>query len=145
MPQERSDARRMERELKVKFLWREADKNLEKEERNKPLDLSAPVTDLLALETRAWKSGDASAQPQSRSAAGPHNGNGRSGFRNRSAGGFSSGRSAGGRGNGVPSRRGSSRPGSSRSGPARRGQEPAVELGAPCLDFETWESATRGQ
>ena len=50
MPQERSDARKMERELKVKFEWSEADKDLEKEERNKPLDLSAPVTDLLALE-----------------------------------------------------------------------------------------------
>ena len=41
MPQERSDARKLERELKVKFEWREADKNLEKEERNKPLDLSS--------------------------------------------------------------------------------------------------------
>src|ERR1700749_5134901 len=28
MPQERSDARRIERELKISFLWREADKNL---------------------------------------------------------------------------------------------------------------------
>ena len=124
MPQERSDARRMERELKVKFNWSEADKGLEKEERNKPLDLSAPVTDLLALETRAWKSGDASAQNQVRThSASPSNGNGRSGFRSRhsSGGGFSSGRSASGRGNGVPGR-GSSRPGSSRSGPARRGQ-----------------------
>jgi ATP-dependent RNA helicase RhlE len=123
MPQERSDARRMERELKVKFNWSEADKGLEKEERNKPLDLTAPVTDLLALETRAWKSGDASAQNQVRThSASSSNGNGRSGFRSRhsSGGGFSSGRSAGGRGNGVPGR-GSSRPGS-RSGPARRGQ-----------------------
>jgi ATPase subunit of ABC transporter with duplicated ATPase domains len=34
MPQEKSDARKMERELKIKFEWREADKNLEKEERN---------------------------------------------------------------------------------------------------------------
>ena len=121
MPQERSDARRMERELKVTFQWSEADKDIEKEERNKPLDLSAPVTDLLALETRAWRSGDASAQPQSRS-AGPHNGNGRSGFRSRpSSGGRSSaGRSSAGRSSGSPSR--SSRPGAIRSGPARRGQ-----------------------
>ena len=38
MPQEKSDARKLERELKIKFEWREADKNLEKEERNKPVD-----------------------------------------------------------------------------------------------------------
>jgi ATP-dependent RNA helicase RhlE len=112
MPQERSDARKMERELKVKFEWREADKNLEKEERNKPLDLSTNGSDLLALETRAWKSGDAPAQP-----AAPYRSNG-GGFRSRSGGGgHSSGRSSGGRGN-----FGSSRPGTSRSGPARRGQ-----------------------
>jgi ATP-dependent RNA helicase RhlE len=124
MPQERSDARRMERELKVKFNWSEADKGLEKEERNKPLDLTAPVTDLLALETRAWKSGDVSAQTQARNiGSSPYKGRSASGFRSRpgAGGGFSSGRSAGGRGNGVPGRS-SSRPGSSRSGPARRGQ-----------------------
>jgi ATP-dependent RNA helicase RhlE len=112
MPQERADARKMERELKVKFDWREADKNLEKEERNKPLDLSKPSNDLLALETRSWKSGDAASTP-----AAPHRpgGNG-NGFRSRS-GGFSGGRNSGGRG-----RSNSSRPGASRSGPARRGQ-----------------------
>jgi ATP-dependent RNA helicase RhlE len=114
----------MERELKVKFNWSEADKGLEKEERNKPLDLTAPVTDLLALETRAWKSGDVSAQTQARNiGSSPYKGRSASGFRSRpgAGGGFSSGRSAGGRGNGVPGRS-SSRPGSSRSGPARRGQ-----------------------
>jgi ATP-dependent RNA helicase RhlE len=110
MPQERADARKMERELKVKFEWSEADKNLEKEERNRPLDLNAPVTDLLALETRAWKSGDA--QPS----AAPYRSNG-NGFRSRSGG-----RSSGGRGPGGPSRFSGSRPGASRSGPARRGQ-----------------------
>src|ERR1035441_7834035 len=83
MPQERADARRMERELKVKFEWSEADKNLEKEERNKPLDLTTPATDLLALETRAWKSGDAPAQSQA--GATPYRGNG-NGFRSRSGG-----------------------------------------------------------
>jgi len=112
MPQERGDARKMERELKVKFEWSEADKNLEKEERNRPLDLSAPVTDLLALETRAWKSGDAAAQPS----AAPYRSNG-NGFRSRSGG-----RSSGGRGPGAAGRFSSSRPGASRSGPARRGQ-----------------------
>ena len=58
MPQELADARKMERELKVKFDWREADKNLQKEERNKPLDLNnAPAGDLLALESRSWRAG----------------------------------------------------------------------------------------
>ncbi len=42
MPQERHDARKLERELKIKFEWREADKNLEKEVRNQPLDTTAP-------------------------------------------------------------------------------------------------------
>jgi len=118
MPQERSDARRMERELKVTFLWREADKGLEKEERNKPLDLSTAAGNLLALETRAWKSGDASAQTQARNlGSSPYKGSSRSGFRSRpgSGGGFSGGRHA-------PARISSSRPSSSRSGPARRGQ-----------------------
>ena len=117
MPQERADARKMERELKVKFNWREADKNLEKEERNKPLDLNAPVNDLLALETRSWKSGDAAAQP----AATPYRAKGNGGgFRSRSGGG--SGRSSNGHSSGGRGRVSSSRPGSSRSGPARRGQ-----------------------
>ncbi len=119
MPQERSDARKLERELKVKFEWREADKNLEKEERNKPLDLSSKGSDLLSLETRSWKSGDASAQTQARNiGSSPYKGNSGSGFRSRpGGGGFSGGRSAGGRGSSGPGRSGSSR-----SGPARRGQ-----------------------
>jgi ATP-dependent RNA helicase RhlE len=123
MPQERSDARRMERELKVKFEWREADKNLEKEERNKPLDLSSKGSDLLSLETRAWKSGDASAQTQARNiGSSPYKGNSGNGFRSRSGagGGFAGGRNSGGRGPGGRSN--SSRPGSSRSGPSRRAQ-----------------------
>ncbi len=118
MPQEKSDARKLERELKIKFEWREADKNLEKEERNKPLDLASANHDLLALETRAWRSGDATAQPpaQARHAGSPYKGGSGSGSRSRSGGGgFSGGRNFSGRSN-------SSRPGSSRSGPARRGQ-----------------------
>jgi len=113
MPQEKSDARKMERELKIKFEWREADKNLEKEERNKPLDLSTNPSSLLALETRAWKSGDAAATP----AASPYRGNGGGFRRSAGGGGSSNGRNAGGYG-----RSNSSRPGASRSGPARRGQ-----------------------
>lgn len=74
MPQERHDARKMERELKIKFDWREADKNIEKEERNKPLDLNAigkvredaavdPLEALLALESRSWR-GDTASKPE---------------------------------------------------------------------------------
>jgi ATP-dependent RNA helicase RhlE len=120
MPQERSDARKLERDLKVKFEWREADKNLEKEERNKPLDLNKTSSDLLSLETRSWKSGDVSAQNQAgNTASAPYKSNG-GGFRSRSGSGA---RSAGGRGPAGKSRFSSGRPGSSsRSGPARRGQ-----------------------
>ena len=65
MPQEKSDAKKMERELKIQFDWRHADKNLEKEERNKPVDITA-VPDLMQLETRAWKTGgDASSEESS--------------------------------------------------------------------------------
>jgi ATP-dependent RNA helicase RhlE len=120
MPQERSDARKMERELKVKFEWSEADKNLEKEERNKPLDLNTASDTLLALETRSWKSGDASAQTQARNiGSSPYKGNSGGGFRSRagSGGGGFAGKRSGGAG-----RSSSNRPGSSRSGPARRGQ-----------------------
>ncbi len=63
MPQERSDARKLERELKIKFEWREADKNLEKEERNKPVDLGG-ANDLMQMETRSWRTGDVSAERQ---------------------------------------------------------------------------------
>ena len=58
MPQEKYDARKLERELKIKFEWREADKNLEKEERNKPVDTAAPGHGHPALETRSWKGND---------------------------------------------------------------------------------------
>src|SRR5271154_249338 len=119
MPQEKHDARKLERELKIKFEWREADKNLEKEVRNQPLDITAPGMDILQLETRSWKGNDP-VTPMSTPNAN-HGGN-KSGFRSRNGGGgFSGGRSSGGRGpGGRPSS--NSRPGSSRSGPARRGQ-----------------------
>jgi ATP-dependent RNA helicase RhlE len=122
MPQEKHDARKLERELKIKFEWREADKNLEKEVRNQPVDTTAQGLNLLQLETRAWRGNDpvtpmdANPSPYK---AGRSNGNG---FRGRSngGGGFSGGRNSGGRG---PNSRfsGNNRPGS-RSGPARRGQ-----------------------
>ena len=119
MPQEKSDARKLERELKIKFEWREADKNLEKEERNKPVDLtSRGPADLMQMETRSWK-GNEPVTPMT-----PANsyGNG-NGFRGRSnGGGFAGGRNSGGRGPSGFGRSNSGRPGASRSGPARRGQ-----------------------
>ncbi len=123
MPQEKSDARKLERELKIKFEWREADKNLEKELRNQPVDTANKGQDLLMMETRSWKGNEpVSAMTPNpspyRSAGSP------SGFRNRGngGGGFSGGRNSGGGGRPGSNGRSSSRPGSSRSGPARRGQ-----------------------
>ncbi len=62
MPQEKHEARKLERELRIKFAWSEADRNLEREERNRPVDLNhvtaspdAGLDTLLALETRAWR------------------------------------------------------------------------------------------
>src|SRR6202012_5382994 len=117
MPQEKHDARKLERELKIKFGWREADKNLEKEVRNQPLDITAPGMDILQLETRSWKGNDP-VTPMST----PNNnyGGNRNGFRRRNGGGFHGGRNSSGRGPGGRSN-GNNRPGS-RSGPARRGQ-----------------------
>ena len=117
MPQERHDARKIERELKVKFEWREADKNLEKEVRNQPLDTTAPGMDIMQLESRSWKGNDP-VSPMS--TPNSNYGGAKPAFRSRS-GGFSGGRSSGGRGPGGSGGRGG-RPGSSRSGPARRGQ-----------------------
>jgi ATP-dependent RNA helicase RhlE len=62
-PLEKGDARKLERELKIKFEWNEADKNLAKEERNKPIDFNQPssgINDLLQMETRSWKNADGS-------------------------------------------------------------------------------------
>ncbi len=122
MPQERHDARKLERDLKIKFEWREADKNLEKEVRNQPLDTTAQGSDLMQLETRSWKGNDPVSPMTTPNA---NYAGARTGFRSRSGGGgFSGGRSSGGRGPGGGSGRpnSNSRPGSSRSGPARRGQ-----------------------
>jgi len=84
MPQERSDARKFERELKVKFDWREADKNLEKEERNKPLDTGSNG-DLMSLETRSWKSSDSSSAGATGQSTGPDGNQTGSGERARSS------------------------------------------------------------
>ncbi len=99
MPQERSDARKLERELKIKFDWREADKNLEKEERNKPVDLNhatsnGDLSGLLALETRSWKQGD------DNGASAPSGNSARPGFRAGRPGGKGRGPAGSGRGRG---------------------------------------------
>jgi ATP-dependent RNA helicase RhlE len=119
MPQEKHDARKLERELKIKFEWREADKNLEKELRNQPLDTTAQGQDLMQLETRAWRGGDSGGSAPAPASA---PGGSKKGFRSRSSS-SSGGRSSGGRGPGGNSGRPGSRSRSgSRSGPARRGQ-----------------------
>jgi ATP-dependent RNA helicase RhlE len=129
-PQEKSDARKLERELKIKFEWREADKNLEKELRNQPVDTNKGGQDLMQMETRTWKGNEPvsamtpNPSPYRNGGAGAGAGAG-AGFRNRGGGGggFAGGRSSGGGGRpGSNGRASSNRPGSSRSGPARRGQ-----------------------
>jgi ATP-dependent RNA helicase RhlE len=69
MPQERQEAKKLERELGFAFNWIEVDhKALEKEERNRPVDLGNldlnNIDALLALENRSWKS-DGAAAPAS--------------------------------------------------------------------------------
>ena len=79
MPQEKADARKMERELKISFDWRVVEGELAKEERNAPVDVSK-VDDLMQLESRSWKSGSAEssnqAAPTSRRRSGRGNGGG---------------------------------------------------------------------
>ena len=105
MPQERSDARRMERELKITFDWRVADKDLMKEERNSPVDVSA-VNDLMQLETRAWKtSPDGSGHEETSVPSRPSRPSGGGFGRRRSGSGPNSGRSGGGSGSGGGRRR----------------------------------------
>jgi ATP-dependent RNA helicase RhlE len=78
-PLEKNDAKKLERELKISFEWREADKDLAKEERNQPLDLSAqPIGDLdalLALETRSWKAEESQGSTQKTQHGRGHHGN----------------------------------------------------------------------
>jgi ATP-dependent RNA helicase RhlE len=112
-PLEKGDAKKLERELKISFEWREADKDLAKEERNRPIDLSnQPIDDLsalLAMETRSWKA-DGAQHPHHARQHGPHHPHGTADTGRSHAGkprdGRSSGSSAkGGRGAGRPKRR----------------------------------------
>jgi ATP-dependent RNA helicase RhlE len=98
-PLEKGDARKLERELKIKFNWFEADKGLEKEVRNAPIDMSRPSGDLsslLQMETRSWKSDDANATHGHQTAP-SHPRGGTGGGHGRSQAGRNSGRPAGNR------------------------------------------------
>ncbi len=100
MPQEKYEARKLERELKIKFEWREADRNLEKELRNQPLDTATKGQDLMQLETRTWRGNDP-VTPMTPSR--PHSGGNANGFRSRSgSGGNGGGGNSGGRSYGRP-------------------------------------------
>ena len=109
-PLEKNDAKKLERELKISFEWREADRNLAKEERNSPVDLGKhevkDIGDLLALETRSWKH----EQAHSKQVA-PHHprstdaGHGRAHAGQRAGGRSQSNSSAGGRAGGRRRRR----------------------------------------
>jgi ATP-dependent RNA helicase RhlE len=121
-PLEKGDARKLERELKIKFAWNEADKNLAKEERNKPVDLSKPSNDLLQMETRSWKNADGSVNESAPYSAPQRSRSGSGGSRSGSGGGFgrsgSGGRSSGGR----PQGSNAGRPAGRRTGGGTRGR-----------------------
>ncbi len=126
MPQERAEMRSIERSLKVPIEWREADRNLEKEERNKPVDFNtinqnsnsntdAGLVALLAMETRSWKTEGSDNQGQ-----GSGSNNPRPGFRQkpggRNRGGSQQNRGQGSGGGGGNFGRGSSAPRGGNSG-----------------------------
>jgi ATP-dependent RNA helicase RhlE len=106
-PLEKNDAKKMERELKIQFDWRVADKNLEKEERNKPVELNVKPGDdlaaLLALETRSWKNESAGSEGHQHTAHHPRP------HGQRSAGSRSNGSPSGGRNSGRRRRSGRGR------------------------------------
>lgn len=82
MPQEIADARKLEREIKMNFMWSDADPSLAKEERNKPVDIGQ-VSDLMQLEVRAWKTNQAGTGIESTPAPRQRRGNGGGGRRRR--------------------------------------------------------------
>ncbi len=99
-PLEKRDAKKLEQELKIQFEWRVADKDLAKEERNTPIDLSKggpnDMGGLLAMETRSWKSESAGGEQHAHINA-PHHTRGSSdgGYGRGHAGQRSGGRSSG--------------------------------------------------
>ena len=129
-PLEKGDARKLERELKIKFQWHEADKSLEKELRNQPIDLASKpmngISDLLGMETRSWKNADGTSSEPARSESAPQrprsggNGGGFSRSNSGGRGGSGGGRPAGG-GN-RPRNGNAGRPAGNRSGGSNRGR-----------------------
>jgi ATP-dependent RNA helicase RhlE len=125
-PLEKGDARKLERELKIQFQWHEADKNLAKEERNKPIDFNnagGGIDGLMQMETRSWKNADGSvnesasssdsARPYSNSRGSSRGGGG---GRPSSGGGRPGGNRSGGFGGNA------GRPAGRRSGGGNRGR-----------------------
>ncbi len=101
MPQEKSDARRMERELKMSFDWQVTDKNLAKEERNAPID-TGKVNDLMQMETRSWKTSPGNGNDDNSAPSRPNTGRP---FQRRSSGGGGGRSGSGGNGGGGGRRR----------------------------------------
>jgi ATP-dependent RNA helicase RhlE len=123
-PLEKGDARKLERELKIKFEWHESDKNLAKEERNKPIDFSKPVGGidaLMQMETRSWKNADGSVNESAPSSDSDRPYSGNRGGNSRSGSNF--GRSGGGgRPGGRPQGGNAGRPAGRRTGGGNRGR-----------------------
>jgi len=119
-PLEKGDARKLERELKIKFQWHEADKSLEKELRNQPIDLATKpmngISDLLQMETRSWKNADGTISEAAPSSTPQRSrsGSGGGGFR-----GGNGGRPGGG---GRPHGGNAGRPAGRRPGGSNRGR-----------------------
>ncbi len=120
-PLEKGDARKLERELKIKFQWHEADKSLEKELRNQPIDLASKpmngISDLLQMETRSWKNADGTISEAAPSSTPQRSrsGSGGGGFR-----GGNGGRPGGG--GGRPHGGNAGRPAGRRPGGSNRGR-----------------------
>jgi len=120
-PLEKGDARKLERELKIKFQWHEADKTLEKELRNQPIDLATKpmngISDLLQMETRSWKNADGTVSEAAPSSTPQRSrsGSGGGGFR-----GGNGGRPGGG--GGRPHGGNAGRPAGRRPGGSNRGR-----------------------
>ena len=110
LPQERADVKRMERELQTTFEWRKVDGSVEREERNRPVEVQkvGDMDSLLQMEVRAWKTpGAAVAQPQSSNIGDNEGSKHPGGGFGRRSGGFGGRRSGGRSGGGAPRRSGS--------------------------------------
>jgi len=91
LPQERSDVRRMERELETTFEWRKIDGSVVREERNRPVEVHkvGNLDTLMQMEVRTWKQPGAAAAPTGTSNIGDNEGtpkHGGGGFSGRRGG-----------------------------------------------------------